>query len=172
MSKLLRISEYRRPAERVVFERGELNKILALYADRVSRGEWRDYAIDHRPNMAAFTVFRSCYEWPLFVITHPRSVAWTYTSSRDVTFKPRGRPWSVSRSRWGSCGRKCPEVGGGGRGSRSRRRSRGAVARWLPALAVKNVPLHQAKRDSMAAPTRGPTLPMEPPSGALRRART
>jgi Protein of unknown function (DUF2794) len=68
MSKLLRISEYRRPAERVVFDRAELTKILAIYADRVARGEWRDYAIDHRPNMAAFAVFRSCYEWPLFVI--------------------------------------------------------------------------------------------------------
>lgn len=68
MSKLLRISEYRRPAESVVFDRSELSKILAVYADRVACGEWRDYAIDHRPNMAAFAVFRSCYEWPLFVI--------------------------------------------------------------------------------------------------------
>jgi hypothetical protein len=68
MSKLLRISEYRRPAECVVFDRAELSKILAVYSDRVARGEWRDYAIDHRPNMAAFAVFRSCYEWPLFVI--------------------------------------------------------------------------------------------------------
>lgn len=69
MSKLLRLSEYRRPGERVVFERAELNKILAIYSDRVSRGEWRDYAIDHRPNMASFTVFRSSFEWPLFAIT-------------------------------------------------------------------------------------------------------
>jgi hypothetical protein len=68
MSKLLRLSEYRRSAERVVFDRSELKKILALYADRVARGEWRDYAIDHRPNMAAFAVFRSSYEWPAFVI--------------------------------------------------------------------------------------------------------
>jgi hypothetical protein len=68
MSKLLRLSEYRRPAERVVFDRSELTKILAIYADRVSRGEWRDYAIDHRQNMAAFAIFRSCYEWPVFVI--------------------------------------------------------------------------------------------------------
>jgi len=68
MSTLLRLCEYRRSAERVVFGRAELNKILALYAERVARGEWRDYAIDHRPNMAAFAVFRSCYEWPLFVI--------------------------------------------------------------------------------------------------------
>jgi hypothetical protein len=68
MSKLLRFSEYRRSAERVVFDRSELKKILALYADRVARGEWRDYAIDHRPNMAAFAVFRSSYEWPAFVI--------------------------------------------------------------------------------------------------------
>jgi hypothetical protein len=68
MSKLLRLSEYRRSAERVVFDRSELKKILALYADRVARGEWRDYAIDHRPHMAAFAVFRSSYEWPAFVI--------------------------------------------------------------------------------------------------------
>lgn len=68
MSKLLRMSDYRRSQERVVFDRAELSKILAVYADRVARGEWRDYAIDHRPNMAAFAVFRSCYEWPLFVI--------------------------------------------------------------------------------------------------------
>lgn len=68
MSKLLRLSEFRVPAERVVFDRTELNKILAIYAERVARGEWRDYAIDLRPNMAAFAVFRSCYEWPLFVI--------------------------------------------------------------------------------------------------------
>jgi hypothetical protein len=68
MSKLLRLSEYRIPHDRVVFSRPELNKILAVYSDRVARGEWRDYAIDHRPNMAAFAVFRSYYEWPLFVI--------------------------------------------------------------------------------------------------------
>jgi len=68
MSKLLPLSEYRRSAERVVFDRSELKKILALYADRVARGEWRDYAIDHRSNMAAFAVFRSSYEWPAFVI--------------------------------------------------------------------------------------------------------
>lgn len=68
MSKLLRLSEYRHSAERVVFDRSELKKILALYADRVARGEWRDYAIDHRPNMAAFAVFRSSYELPAYVI--------------------------------------------------------------------------------------------------------
>jgi hypothetical protein len=69
MTKLVRLSDYGRPGgERVVFDRAELNKILAIYSDRVARGEWRDYAIDHRPNMAAFAVFRSCYEWPLFVI--------------------------------------------------------------------------------------------------------
>ncbi|MBI3452963.1 MAG: DUF2794 domain-containing protein [Rhodospirillales bacterium] len=45
-----------------------MTKILALYAERVARGEWRDYAIDHRPNMAAFAVFRSSLDWPLYVI--------------------------------------------------------------------------------------------------------
>lgn len=68
MTKLVRLSDYGRLGERVVFDRAELNKILAIYSDRVARGEWRDYAIDHRPNMVAFAVFRSCYECPLFVI--------------------------------------------------------------------------------------------------------
>jgi hypothetical protein len=89
MSKLLRISEYRRPAERVVFERAELNKILAIYADRVARGEWRDYAIDHRPNMAAFAIFRSSYEWPLFVISKLAGQQATRQGNYVVSSGPR-----------------------------------------------------------------------------------
>lgn len=69
MSKVLRINDHRRPSGRIWFNRTELKKLLAVYSQRVSRGQWRDYAIDHQPEMAAFAVFRSSRDWPLFVIT-------------------------------------------------------------------------------------------------------
>ena len=65
---LIQLSDYRSRAGRVFFDRQELRKILALYSIRVSRGEWRDYAIDVRDNFAAFSVFRHSRDWPLYVI--------------------------------------------------------------------------------------------------------
>jgi hypothetical protein len=35
---------------------------------RVASGEWRDYAIDFRPGMAVFSIFRHTAEQPLFAI--------------------------------------------------------------------------------------------------------
>ena len=52
----------------VVFERGELGQLLNLYSKRVAMGEWRDYAIDFRPGMALFSIFRHTAEQPLFAI--------------------------------------------------------------------------------------------------------
>jgi hypothetical protein len=75
MSKLLRLADYRPSSGRVFFERTELRKLLAVYSERVARGEWRDYAIDQRPDMVAFAVFRSSYDWPLFVIAKTRAGA-------------------------------------------------------------------------------------------------
>ena len=58
MSTVTRIAD-RRPGHRTVFfTRTELNLLLSLYSRRVSAGEWRDYAIDHRRGLAAFSVFR------------------------------------------------------------------------------------------------------------------
>lgn len=68
MHHLYRLADYRRAHERVVFDRSELAKLLAVYADRVACGEWRDYAIDHLGHMAAFSVFRSSYDRPLYVV--------------------------------------------------------------------------------------------------------
>ncbi|MDY0009754.1 MAG: DUF2794 domain-containing protein [Bdellovibrionales bacterium] len=50
------------------FSQGELSLILGVYGERVKRGEWRDYAIDSLPDMAAFSVFRSSRENPAYVI--------------------------------------------------------------------------------------------------------
>jgi hypothetical protein len=67
-ANLIHLADYRSRSGRVFFDRQELRKILAMYSTRVARGEWRDYAIDIRDNGAAFSVFRSTRDWPLYVI--------------------------------------------------------------------------------------------------------
>jgi hypothetical protein len=52
----------------VSFDRRELGTLLDLYSRRVSSGEWRDYAIDFRPGMAIFSIFRHSAEQPLYAI--------------------------------------------------------------------------------------------------------
>ncbi|MGH6959570.1 MAG: DUF2794 domain-containing protein [Dongiaceae bacterium] len=68
MSRLIRLAEVRRQHRYIYFDRRELNCLLSLHSRRVSSGEWRDYAIDHRPGMAVFSVFRHSHERPLYAI--------------------------------------------------------------------------------------------------------
>jgi hypothetical protein len=77
MGELLRLETYRRDAQRragrknakaTYFSRLELNSLLSVYSQRVASGEWRDYAIDHRPGLAVFSIFRHTHERPLFAI--------------------------------------------------------------------------------------------------------
>jgi len=59
-----------RPADaRIFFHRTELMALLSIYSMRVAEGAWRDYAIDHLKDRAAFSVFRSTHEAPLYMIT-------------------------------------------------------------------------------------------------------
>ena len=58
-------SKRRRP---VSFDRGELSTLLSLYSEQVAAGHWRDYAIDSLPGQALFSVYRSAYENPDFVV--------------------------------------------------------------------------------------------------------
>ena len=50
----------------VSFDRHELREIFNLYGRRVAEGEWRDYAIDFRPDKAVFSIFRRTSEVPLY----------------------------------------------------------------------------------------------------------
>jgi hypothetical protein len=52
----------------VMFNRGELSRILNLYGRMVAAGEWRDYAIDALKDRAVFSVFRRSSEVPLYRI--------------------------------------------------------------------------------------------------------
>jgi uncharacterized protein DUF2794 len=68
MSELLRFPGRKRPHRQIFFSRREINQLLSLYSRKVARGEWRDYAIDHRSGMAVFSVFRHSQDRPLFAI--------------------------------------------------------------------------------------------------------
>ena len=76
---MLGITSPRKLRKSLFFNRSELGQILATYSSRVACGEWRDYAIDHMPGAAAFSIFRHTHETPLFVIEkqqqHPKEIA-------------------------------------------------------------------------------------------------
>lgn len=68
MAIFFRLSDYRRRQRTVFFSRPELNQLLSLYSRQVARGEWRDYAIDHREGAAVFSVFRHTQESALYTV--------------------------------------------------------------------------------------------------------
>ena len=50
----------------IAFNRRELDAILQVYGRKVAEGEWRDYAIDHLPDRAVFSIFRRTSEMPMY----------------------------------------------------------------------------------------------------------
>ena len=50
----------------VRFDRGELSRILMIYGKMVAAGEWRDYAIDFKEDVAVFSIFRRTAEMSLY----------------------------------------------------------------------------------------------------------
>jgi len=68
MTNLYRLADQKARRRIVAFDRRELQRLLGLYSMRVASGEWRDYAIDFRPGMAIFSIFRHAAESPLFAI--------------------------------------------------------------------------------------------------------
>jgi hypothetical protein len=62
------LRDYRAERRTQFFTRAEMNQLLGLYSRNVSRGTWRDYAIDHRDGRALFSVFRHTHESALYTI--------------------------------------------------------------------------------------------------------
>lgn len=81
----------RRPA-RVAFSREELRELLNVYSRRVAAGEWRDYAIDHGPNRAIFSIFRHTADVPLYKVekVRQRGGGYRYVLSRGFEELRRG----------------------------------------------------------------------------------
>jgi hypothetical protein len=69
------LGDYRARHQTVYFTRPELNQLLGLYSRHVIRGEWRDYAIDHRDGVALFSVFRHSQEGPIYSIVKTAGAA-------------------------------------------------------------------------------------------------
>ncbi|EBW1603955.1 DUF2794 domain-containing protein, partial [Salmonella enterica subsp. enterica serovar Kottbus] len=67
---LIRLSEVRQDRQPAIvgFVRRELDQLLRLYGVMVAANEWRDYAIDHLPDRAMFSVYRRASERPLYQI--------------------------------------------------------------------------------------------------------
>jgi hypothetical protein len=66
--ELFRLADHKAKHKTVYFSRAELGQLLAVYSRYVIRGEWRDYAIDHRDDFALFSIFRHSHESPTFAI--------------------------------------------------------------------------------------------------------
>lgn len=92
MSNVIRIG-HRAAARRVVaFNRRELSQMLSIYSDRVMRGEWRDYAIDHGPGVAAFSIYRDSTNRPIYTI-----VKYPPGSQREGDYMVKSGPSTLRR---------------------------------------------------------------------------
>ena len=60
--------------KKVYFSKIELASILNIYSRNVSRGVWKDYALDHNNSSAIFSVFRSSFECAVLEI-HKKKVS-------------------------------------------------------------------------------------------------
>jgi len=68
MSNVVRIGNGLRSPSQVSFDRRELSFILNVYGQMVSKGDWKDYAIDFLQDRCVFSVFRKASEHPLYRI--------------------------------------------------------------------------------------------------------
>jgi hypothetical protein len=73
VGRLFRLTDYQTRRKITYFNRAELDKLLSLYSRHVARGEWRDYAIDHRDGQALFSIFRHTHESALYTIVKSAS---------------------------------------------------------------------------------------------------
>jgi len=71
----LPVARSQRASFPVTFDRRELDAILRVYGRMVAANEWRDYAIDHLPDRAVFSVFRRSSETPLYQIVKDPKLA-------------------------------------------------------------------------------------------------
>ena len=52
----------------IFFSKLELTAILNLYSKQVSKGSWRDYALDSQVDTAIFSIYRHTHDKPLYQI--------------------------------------------------------------------------------------------------------
>lgn len=65
---ILNFTKFRRRKTSAHFSRAEINQLLALYAEKQLKGEWRHSTFDQRYGLVAYSVSESPIERPLFRI--------------------------------------------------------------------------------------------------------
>ena len=68
MGKVLPFPDSRSSSPQIGFTRAELKRIMDLYGRMVASGQWRDYAVEFGPDLAAFWAFRRTAERPEYRI--------------------------------------------------------------------------------------------------------
>jgi hypothetical protein len=71
MSNIVPLSTPRRKPgkpSQIAFDRKELSAILNVYGQMVSKGDWKDYAIDFLSDKAVFSIYRKASEHALYRI--------------------------------------------------------------------------------------------------------
>ena len=52
----------------IFFSKFELTSILNLYSKQVSKGFWKDYALDSKANTAIFSIYKHSHDKPMYQI--------------------------------------------------------------------------------------------------------
>ena len=71
-SNFSKFNQNRNDIKNVFFSKSELTSILSLYSKQVSKGFWKDYALDSQNETAIFSVFRHTHDKPIYQIIKKR----------------------------------------------------------------------------------------------------
>jgi len=69
---------------KLFFSKNELSKILSCYSLGVSRGNWKDYAINFHQNEANFFMFKNSFASPECILTKTKK-----TKKNEIVFNLR-----------------------------------------------------------------------------------
>ena len=56
----------------IFFSKYELTSILNLYSKQVSKGFWKDYALDYKANTEIFSIYKHSHDKPIYQIIKKR----------------------------------------------------------------------------------------------------
>ena len=71
-SNFFKFNHNRNEIKKIFFSKSELTSILSLYSKQVSKGFWKDYALDYHSETAIFSIFRHTHDKPIYQIIKKR----------------------------------------------------------------------------------------------------
>ena len=72
ISNVFKLSRNKKHKNIIFFSKLELTSILSLYSKQVSKGFWKDYAMDSQNETAIFSIFRHTHDKPIYQIIKKR----------------------------------------------------------------------------------------------------